>query len=442
MRTKESIVVFLLGVSCLTINAQSYRDFDLSIYKTPDIVRNELDFSLSSAGNFWDQNSSDQDSYRINGYFNSAFNRYKNTRSFIGKHEAKVNLGGSYNKNSGVKQTSYDLSGEYMNRSRFYYTNQVFFETGGDFNLSFDGEDPGNSANSDNTRLNASIPLRIGKGRIEPVEDARQAIYILDNLEKRKVLGQVLTESEIIEFAQLISTVKNKRFLDSRLRMIDEITAIDSFLVKNGLLASDGAPYFTTLYDFWMYGDLFKRGAGTEISGGLTGGLDYSYHKYETDDQKDTYPFLSADVSLSYEKPVNLFWQRSAFAKLFGSYGSQRTEIIDVNKNRVYSAGANGGYSWGYYPNSRTNLNMGINEYLTWDKTESANNDQVAWSNIQTQTNAFVKMYYYFSPQLRLSVEGSLGFVYLRILEPDTATDRDQTRWTGNFLATLTYSLF
>jgi len=50
------------------------------------------------------------------------------------------------------------------------------------------------------------------------------------------VLNRKLTTEEIHAFAQTISTVKNKRFLDARLRMIDEITTVDSVLVNMGVL--------------------------------------------------------------------------------------------------------------------------------------------------------------------------------------------------------------
>ena len=59
-----------------------------------------------------------------------------------------------------------------------------------------------------NNSYYANIPMSVGKGRIEQVEDARQAIYILENLDKQGVLNRKLTTEEIHAFAQTISTVK------------------------------------------------------------------------------------------------------------------------------------------------------------------------------------------------------------------------------------------
>lgn len=59
--------------------------------------------------------------------------------------------------------------------------------------------------------------------------------------------------------------------------MIDEITAVDSFLVKNGLLVS--------------------------------GGVGYSNYKYEANNQKNISPFLSVDVSLTYSFRIKTIWK-------------------------------------------------------------------------------------------------------------------------------------
>ncbi|MEG2066905.1 MAG: hypothetical protein RRZ65_04585 [Tannerellaceae bacterium] len=444
MKSNGMLIAFALLLSyCGVGTAQEYKDFDLSTYKLPDIVRHELDFSLKSNGEFNDESSSGNDKFSINGDFQSAFKRYKNTRSFLGRQQADLQIGGHYNndKQTDIKNSSYSVTASYSNSSRFYTSNRLFFETGGSAEFAF-GENK-SVDKTDRTAVVASIPLRVGKGRIEQVEDARQAIYILENLAKRGVLNRRLSNDEVYTFSQVISTVKNKRFFDSRLRMIDEITTVDSFLVKNNLLATAGAPYFTTLYDYWMYGALFKRGSGTEISGGLTPGVHYERQKAKDAISKRTMPTLLADVLLTYEKPVNLYWQHSAFVQLYGQYG----RLIDKDKDNDmrmddYSTGLSGKYAWGFYPTSRTNLNFGIMESFGWDKLVLRNSSLNNISYLNNNTSAFVEFYYYFSPQLRLSMNASLDFHYNRILGDASAEKKDNFMWNGNYNATLTYSLF
>lgn len=441
MKTNGMLIALALFLGhCGAGVAQDYKDFDLSTYKLPDIVRHELDFSLKSNGEFQDLPASENDQINIHGDFQSVFKRYKNTRSFLGRQQAELQVGGHYNddKQADIKTSYYSVAASYSNSSRFYKSNQLFFETGGSAEFVF-GENKG-VQNSDRTAIEVSIPLRIGKGRIEQVEDARQAIYILDNLAKRGVLDRKLSNEEVYTFSQIISTVKNKRFFDSRLRMIDEITTVDSFLVKNNLLATAGASYFTTLYDYWMYGALFQRGAGTELSGGLTPGIQYDRQKNNENLSKLTQPTLRADVLLTYEKPVNLYWQHSASARLYGQYGRTISKGNEFNTDR-YATGLNGKYAWGFYPTSRTNLNMGITESLEWDKFVNKNFSNNT-SYLHNSTSAFVGLYYYFSPQLRLALDASLDFDYNRILGDVSESEKDHFMWSGNFNATLTYSLF
>ena len=421
---------------------QEYKDFDLSTYKLPDIVRNELDFSLSSSGEFNDRNATNTDAFNIDGNLKTAFNRYKNTTAFRGWHNAELGLGGKYSSSGESKKyNDYNVSLYYNNTSKFYNDKQVYFGTGGSFYFSVEGVKNQNEEykyKDKRTDVRVHVPLVVGKGRIEEVKDARQAVYILDNLAKRGVLKRKLSNQEVYELAQIISTIKNKRFLDSRLRMIDEITTVDSFFVKNNLLSTVGAPYFTTLYDYWMYGDRFSRGSGMEIESGIRPGFDYLYRK---GNEKAVVPAISADFRLTYEKPVNLYWQRSAFVSLSGLYQYNKLEyptIAMTDNNDQYTVSLNGQYKWGYYPTSRTNINFGINEYAYWQKNKPREDYSESTSQFTSITQAFAELYYYFSPQLRLSVNAGLLFNYNRLIE----NGKNDFLLKGRFMATLTYSLF
>ncbi|NBH89904.1 hypothetical protein [Parabacteroides distasonis] len=445
------IGLLALGVSSAW--AQEYKVYDIGTYRLPDITRNELDFSLHSEGSFNDYTGTDGVGSFLGGDFEVSFNRYRNARSFRGTHNAAVSFSGDYNKTIfGEKRGDYSLGLFYSNSSRFYGDDYegLFFETGGAASFSMAGDKIFGAVEEEerNTfkKVTLSIPLRVGKGRIERVEDARQAIYILENLSKRKVLNRKLTDEEIDEFARLISTVKNKRFFDARLRMIDEVTAVDSFLVRSGALTSGGASYFTTLYDYWMYGDLFKRKSGTEISGGVRPGFVYdasdspdpSFHRNRLKEAS-----ILADISFDYEKPLSLYWQNSASAYLSGCYSRRDEQIKDHLYNELeykrddYAARLGGRYAFGYYPNSRTNINLGIEEVLGWDKSKWDDPAAEPQSYVSTNTSLTLDLYYYFSPQLRLAAEGRLIHCY----KGDGVIDH-YTRWQGNFVLTLTYSLF
>ena len=228
-------------VICLYLSfsgfAQVYEDFNLSEYVTPDIVRSQLDFSLRTAGSFTDNETSKNDLFRINGDLNTAFDKYKNTRPYWNRQLLVVGMSGNYRNEMKEKNSDYGLTFNYQNVNRFYTSDMRFFEVSPSVDVQLLGYKTGGllvDVKTHNNSYNANIPMSVGKGRIEQVEDARQAIYILENLDKQGVLNRKLTTEEIHAFAQTTTTVKNKRFLDARLRMIDEITTVDSVLVNWG----------------------------------------------------------------------------------------------------------------------------------------------------------------------------------------------------------------
>ncbi|MCE5224836.1 MAG: hypothetical protein LLG05_03160, partial [Porphyromonadaceae bacterium] len=124
------IMTALCLVGSLSAFSQLYQDFNLSEYITPDIVRNELDFTLKSAGSFDDGEGSYIDIKGINGSLGNVFKRYKNTRSFWSTQTASADFAGSYKNEDGLKNSYYNVSLLYVNTSRFYKQNNSFFEIG------------------------------------------------------------------------------------------------------------------------------------------------------------------------------------------------------------------------------------------------------------------------------------------------------------------------
>ncbi|WP_455640386.1 hypothetical protein [Parabacteroides sp.] len=445
-------IVFMFA-GCLTGNSQVYNDFDLKTFLVPDITRNALDFTLNSSGEMYDNKSSENDSYSITGDFGANFNRFKNSRSLWEKQNASISFGANYNKEnaSDSKVSRYNVSFSYSNRSRFYRRNNFFFGIGGNAWAGIKGDKQENSETLKNNGVNLdlSIPLSVGKGRIEVVTDARQAIYILENLDRRGVMKRKLSNDEILTLAKVIAQVKNKRFLDSRIHMIEEISTVDSFFVKNDLLTTNGAPYFTTLYDYWMYGDRFERLSGLVIEGTLTPGFQHYYSKSRRDMDSSSnsewksntnIPSIKGAVSLTYENPVNLFWQQSGFVELFGQYLKNLYKYEDYNDSNNWYGGLNGSYKWGYYPTSRTNINLGVYESITMNSRKRDVEEAKVHSYFGTTTRLFFETYYYFSPQLRLSANAGIDYSYQKALKD--WDDYTYSQFHPSFQFTLTYSLF
>jgi len=290
--------------------------------------------------------------------------------------------------------------------------------------------------------LNISPQLGIGYGRIENVRDARQAVYIANALSKKGVLNRKLSDDELFELSQIISTVKNKRFLDSRLHLIDEITLVDSFFEDNDLLADNGVAYFTTLNDMWQYGDLFSRKSGYEISFVARPYYSYRNLKYTPVIREFIQNSNQHHIGLifKYEKPVKLKWQHSLAAEVFGGINSsseQNKQTDDDYKNNTkyksFSAFAN--YSLGYYPNTRTNIQVSASQEI------SKNIYDDEGDSMSSNTSLGASLYYYFSPNLRLT--GEYGLMYT----PSRSNGNEgyfynSNRFSSSFSIRLTYSIF
>lgn len=449
--TVLAAIAFLFA-GCLAGNSQVYNDFDLKTFLVPDITRNALDFTLNSSGEMYDRKSSNNDSYSISGNLGTEFNRFKNSRSFWGRQNAIINLGGSYDKVTinDSKTSNYDVFFSYNNTSRFYQKDNFFLGIGGTMSTRFNGDKQVDNQTDkrDQTDFYLSVPLSVGKGRIEVVTDARQAIYILENLNRRGVMKRKLSNDEILTLAKVIAQVKNKRFLDSRIRMIEEISTVDSFFVENDLLSSNGAPYFTTLYDYWMYGDRFERLYGLVIEGKLTPGFRHYYSRLHEDGDgwmgsewknKMNSPSIRGSVSLTYENPVNLFWQQSGYIELYGNYSKDFYKESDFYDNNHLYGGLIGSYKWGYYPTSRTNINWGVDESIMLSRSKDDVEEAEAYSYFATNTRLFFETYYYFSPQLRLSANAGINYTYSKGIK---GWDDTSSQFNPSFELKLTYSLF
>ena len=421
-----------------------YLNFDISKYFTPDIVRNQLsiNFDLNSD---YSRSNSDYKKYEMNGISTnsnftgnmaSAFSRYVNTRRKITNLAVGLSLNDKYTaKNNTIKYSNSnsnnmrdDVNHVFANSLGLDWSNKRYFSKlflnynlYGNLSYSSTQDKVKNQSAETKSKENEFVfqfspRLGAGYGRIENVEDARQAAYIAHALSKRNRLTRNLSNDELFELSQKISTVKNKRFLDSRLHLIDEISAVDSFFVKNDLLSESDAAYFTTLYDLWQYGDLFPRKSGYEISFVMIPSYTYDYLKSIPELQEGAihYPhraLLETRLSLNYEKPFRLNWQHSAEASINayfhqGKEGKIDFESIFSTRNKYLSSVTR--YSLAYYPNTRTHIKAMLGQQLwkgitkTIEGNEDFNTQYVAMLNITAN--------YYLSPHFRIA--GSYNMNY------------------------------
>ncbi len=459
-------LLFLIIVANCTFAQQN--DYDLSNYKTGDYKRKSLDFNIGSSG-FFKNDMSDGKQQNFTGSLSATYNQTKNTRKLI--EIMSVGVGGSLNfaKDDDKQSTSTAIynnknqtnSNDYylnFNRQGFHYINEnnlfIEFSPSGSLSRSnsinkvrtdrfdfYGGVRDIYTDRSENNSLNANaqINIGIGKGRIEYVEDARQALYILDELKQKGILLKDLTTEEINVMAATITRIKNKRQFDSRIRLIEEIETIDSLLVANGYInKSNSTAYFTSLYDNWMYANTPERMSGSRFSVGLRPQYSFYRNTYEAKYEYYDYEYNGKDISTlymgslyidySYEKPVKLKFQNSLYLSLLNSWGKAR------NTHSMVQSVLNASYGWGYYPNTRTYAGIGVSQHLNWIRYEK--DDSQLFSTTALTANA----YYYLSPQLRLFGACNIAYSLIRDLNDNENINDKHPR--TSFSLGMTYSFF
>jgi hypothetical protein len=277
------------------------------------------------------------------------------------------------------------------------------------------------------------------------VQDARQSVYILDELAKVSRSDKQPTGEDVIAFAELISELKNMRYFDARLQRIYELQVVDSFLQANHLIDTNDVQYFSTLVDFWDFGNRPLRESGNRFSIHFTPGYNMLSSIYDDENQMNGESFInnknyftnllliSTGFDFIHEKPINLSWQHSI--KVTGNYGlaagKEENKINniteDVNLPHVhlsYSQGA------GFYPNTRTELRLSYQlAYTQLLDTDKSTSEFVDFGNKAFESGARFNFYCYLSPQLRLSLNSSLRYIWQNQNYPEPSPDD----WGGVF---------
>ena len=474
------IYCFLCGGLSFNVSGQEYK-YDLNKYYTPDIVRRGLDLNFNTIGslsNSQSQNtdrSASNDTVRtnsLNGNMSSKFFLSQSTRKKESLLQLNLNLAGAFDNNSNGTQGNSNYSKTHNSNSsegisinftnKLYNSSSKFFSFGILSSLSVsnsNNKDEVTNSVTKNTAKNFQSQIApfvgIGIGRIESVKDARQAIYILDDLSKRGALTRHLSDDEIFKLSQVISQIKNKRFLDARLHKIDEVSTIDSFFVKNSLLTKSDATYFTTLYDNWENGANFDRKSGKVFEIKLSPFVNWNNGKTELEIsnpdsstwQKRNQRTYGSGLTFNYTyaKQVNLNWERTAYASLSGGaqgYQSKTSAQPITNytdKQNMAYISLSGNYSIGYYPSSRTHLLAGLTQNFSQGFYDNISNNN--WNNsFSSNSTLQFSAVYYVSPQLSLSGDVTIYDYYNKYTYSSENTHNNQIG--GNFSASLKYSFF
>lgn len=420
-------------------------DFDLTSYKLPDLERRALEtnFNLYGYNNYHkapSQTNNGQEEFNSNQYSGNIYlqyNHYLNNTEYQRESNMGIDFSSDFYNRKEDDELQYKNSNItpllfYQRDNRKYYSEKSFIETNLIFNYQYDRnkrysknywDDTENNDNLQTHTILASVPLKLGTGRIEQVQDARHAIYVFEELSKIERMNPDKTDEEILEFARLISQLKNERFFDSRLRKMAEIESVDSFFITKNYASEQDAKYFTTLSDFWTFGNRPIRNSGTRFSVAIEPG----YYYYDFNNPGDGVYFdagkytlnsllFNSGIELKHEKPINLFWQNSIDLNFHGGMISGKLDVESnsaESKIRIPNIQFGFFQTVGFYPNTRTDMNFGYSlQYVQLFDHEDQQNDILGVEAKGAKAATNLSINYYISPKFRLNISSSIYYIW------------------------------
>lgn len=324
-----------------------------------------------------------------------------------------------------IKTSNFKSYFSWQRNDRLYKNNLWFFEFGNqlDAELSNDKRKEQTIDNkSNNLKVSNEFSVGFGKGRVELVQDAQMALYILNDLKAQGLLTAAITPETANAFAQLITDINNKRVFDFRRRRIYELTRIDSFLQSSGLVNKTDIRHFTTVNDNWSLAFNPYRKAGGSWYVRLKPGIGYSNSNFKefftggtlAENSSDNF-YLSLTPEIGIEKyiPVNLKWQHDLGASLayVGRRNKNNLKFISPGSTLEYEYDS---YNWegrftgfwgvGFFPSTRTRIGSNLLAQVSYGKDKSY--------LINSELNLFAN--YFISYRTYLSANGNFAYRYAK----------------------------
>jgi hypothetical protein len=419
-------------------------DYDISKYKLPSMKRQSLDFLLNSSGSYI-KASEDFDSISFNNirgssvsysnlnyqlYINSPRKQLRAYSGFNGRfdktYNRQVTSGTSFIQKKEDQLRSWFIlhaENKQFNEKNWYWVAEP------EYSMSWDRfRDQKENLKSHSFDMRASLGLGGGKGRIEQVQDFRQAILMINEFLDKGVLARPVTEQEMLEVAMLLSQLKNTRFFDARLRKEKDLVAIDSILIEKGLITEKGISYYYAMDDIWTYGALQVRESGNQVRFVFTPAFSRYHHESGPISSRSETRSLLNELVFESEKPLSLKWQR-------GYQGGIISRYRKVHEMEEYSSTLSLSAHLGYYPNTRTWLTWRVSSYAGISNFTGADDYQHSSTGIDSSLG----YNYYISERIRLNMNSTLSYYNQDFKTPARA---DMSGLSLSTTINFTYSLF
>lgn len=379
---KTKILLSLCSLFAITSFSQESA-YQLKDYKYRTPAYRTLILSTSVSGGLTDQKNTGGDSLKGRNFHlfptSIYYTKIVSTDQKLARSNISLNASYDFYSNKSrlndYKYRSGDGSFSWQFDNRFFRNNKWYWQIGN--RLSGEGNLQESAHLYDKKEFSASneVILGFGKGRIEMVQDAQMALYILNDLEQQGLINAPVDHQTINSFAQLITQINNRRIFDFRRKRIFELTQIDSFLRNKGITNSTDIRLFTTINDNWSYGYNPLRSAGSDWFFRLIPFYGFDINKnsnlpdYSLQQSTNTFG-VRPEIGYENYKPINLKWQRDLGASFSWSYDRHYFTVKNTNSGTTSKFKSSGDlmqsqlklfYGLGYYPSNRSKVNGTLN---------------------------------------------------------------------------------
>lgn len=369
------LLIFLLAKSTIYSQTQpDSTDYDYAAFRFPDIDRKALNAQFGLSGDalqFEQRQRTTPSENRLSAFANNldlSYSRFRNTEKLQALQLVSFGQSFSSSRSKSVftfttldRRTQLNVNLGINDLHRHYYKPQRFWAyqllVATTFQKLTRRRDMPvmTTDKSSEFNLNASLPLTIGKGRIEPIDDVFIAKFMMDDLMENGIINADLSQEQLFSLGQVMAAARNQRIFDSRRQRVYELTQLDNWFKENGLAESKSDMlYFTTVTDNWLFSFRNVRSAGERYAVGAAPFALFSHFRNFDPGISKGHFGISVFGEYDNERPINQFWQVEKRARAGVEYLNSPVNFADDLSNEWLRPFAEASLGYGYFPNSRT----------------------------------------------------------------------------------------
>lgn len=244
--------------------------------------------------------------------------------------------------NDNAFTNSVSIAGDFY----YYLSGEAFVSFG--TNTSSNNRNLYLAENSNTSNHSISIPISIGFGRPYQVTDAWTTMTLFNDLE---CYGIASDRSQTKEVADLMSALRNTRFLDNRLGRIQNRAALLNYLNDNDIVDLT-ALSSSVIHDTYRFEFAFTRYSGFRIRGGVIPKMVVTRVGNGTEYIIDSGISLSPFFNFDYFMPLSEDWQLD----IYNLVTFEDDEFSMVNAFKTANS-----VRLNWYPNLRTRAGAELN---------------------------------------------------------------------------------